>query len=167
MAPDLSWEGSAVQRKWLEAFLKNPNTLRPAIIRRMPRLNLTDQEIGILADYIMTVYQDPAFAGPGLPPQSFTPEMVERGRQLFYSKYACQSCHIVDYQKDKGYIGPGLAQVGERLNAQWIYHWLKDPQSLRPGTIEPNQHLSDDEARALTAFLVSLKGQPRREAGKP
>jgi mono/diheme cytochrome c family protein len=166
MAPDLTWEGSAVQRKWLESFLKNPNTLRPALIRRMPRLNLTDQEIRILADYMMTVYQDPAFESPGLPLQSFTPEMVERGRQLFYSKYACQSCHIADYKKDKGYIGPALAQVGERLNADWIYHWLKDPQSLRPGTIEPNQHLSDDEARALTAFLVSLKGQPRQEASK-
>lgn len=92
--------------------------------------------------------------------------MVERGRQLFYSKYACQSCHIADSKKDKGYIGPGLAQVGERLTADWVYHWLKDPQSLRPGTIEPNQHLSDDEARALTAFLMSLKGTPQQEARK-
>ena len=167
MAPELTWEGSAVQRKWLEAFLKNPNTLRPALIRRMPRLNLTDQETSLLADYMMTVYQSPAFEGRSLPLETFAPELVERGRQLFYSKYACQACHIADSQKDKGYIGPGLAQVGERLNAAWIYHWLKDPQSLRPGTMEPNQHLSDDEARALTAFLMSLKGQPRREAGKP
>ena len=167
MAPDLTWEGSAVQRKWLEAFLKNPNTLRPALIRRMPRLNLSSQEITVLTDYIMTVYQNPAFEGRSLTLESFTPELVERGRQLFYSKYACQSCHIADPQKDKGYIGPGLAQAGERLNAAWIYNWLKDPQALRPGTMEPNQHLSDDEARALTAFLMSLKGQPRREAGKP
>ena len=31
MAPDLTWEGSAVQRPWLISFLKNPNTLRPAL----------------------------------------------------------------------------------------------------------------------------------------
>ena len=43
-----------------------------------------------------------------------------------------------------------------------MYHWLKDPQALRPGTIEPNQQMSDDDARALTAFLASLKGQPIR-----
>ena len=42
MAPDLTWEGSSVQRQWLVEFLKNPNTLRPALIRRMPRFNLTD-----------------------------------------------------------------------------------------------------------------------------
>jgi hypothetical protein len=61
MAPDLTWAGSAVQRMWLFDFLKNPNTLRPALIRRMPKFNLSDVEAGILADYIMTVYQTPAF----------------------------------------------------------------------------------------------------------
>jgi len=73
---------------------------------------------------------------------------------LFYSKYACQSCHIVDPQNDKGYVGPTLTQVGARLNAAWIFHWLKDPQSLRPGTLEPNRNMSDADARALTAFLM-------------
>ena len=41
MAPDLTWEGTAVQRDWLVQFLKNPETLRPALIRRMPKFNLT------------------------------------------------------------------------------------------------------------------------------
>jgi mono/diheme cytochrome c family protein len=166
MAPDLSWEGSSVQRKWLADFMKNPNTLRPALIRRMPRFNLTDAEINVVTDYIMGVYQTPAFDRDSLELASFTPAMVEQGRQLFYSKYACQSCHIADYKQDKGYIGPSLAQVGLRLNAAWIYHWLKDPQALRPGTIEPNQHLSDGDARLLTAFLTSLKSRAGQEAMK-
>ena len=61
MAPDLTWEGSSVQATWLVDFLKNPNTLRPALIRRMPKFNLTDAEAKTLTDYIMTVYQTPAF----------------------------------------------------------------------------------------------------------
>jgi len=166
MAPDLSWEGSAVQRKWLADFLKNPNTLRPALIRRMPKFNLTDAEITTLTDYMMTVYQTPAFDRDSIDPAGFTPAMVEQGRQLFYSKYACQSCHIVDFKRDKGYIGPSLTQVGSRLNAAWIYRWLKDPQALRPGTLEPNQHLSDGDARMLTAFLLSLKSRAGQEAMK-
>ena len=48
MAPDLTWEGTAVQREWLTQFLKNPGTLRPALIRRMPKFNLTDSEINTL-----------------------------------------------------------------------------------------------------------------------
>src|ERR1700758_4648526 len=57
LAPDLTWEGSSVQRQWLEDFLRNPNTLRPSLIRRMPRFNLKPDEVTTLADYIMTVYQ--------------------------------------------------------------------------------------------------------------
>jgi mono/diheme cytochrome c family protein len=154
MAPDLSWEGSAVQRRWLAAFMKNPNTLRPALIRRMPRFNVTDAEAQSIADYISTVYQTPDFDRDELDPARFTPADVELGRQLFYSKYACQSCHIVDPQNDKGYIGPTLTQVGARLSGAWIFHWLKNPQALRPGTIEPNRNLSDADAHALTAFLM-------------
>src|SRR5207302_139694 len=126
--------------------------------RRMPRFNLTDAEINELTDYIMTVYQSPAVDRDSMPLTGFSPTQVEQGRQLFYSKYACQSCHIVDAKSDKGYIGPTLTQVGSRLTGAWIYNWLKNPQSLRPGTVEPNRNLSDDDAKALTAFLMTQKG---------
>jgi mono/diheme cytochrome c family protein len=166
MAPDLTWEGSAVQRKWLEEFFRNPNTLRPALIRRMPKFNLTSEEISTLTDYIMTVYQTPSFDRESMPVSGYSPTQVEQGRQLFYSKYACQSCHIVDPKVDKGYIGPTLTGVGLRLNAAWIYHWLKSPQTLRPGSIEPNRSMSDEDARALTAFLMSQKSSGQQEAKK-
>lgn len=166
MAPDLTWEGSAVQRQWLTEFLHNPNTLRPSLIRRMPRFNLSDSDNKELTDYILTVYQSP-YIDPDLAPTTVnSPEIIEHGRQVFYSKYACQSCHIADTKTDKGYIGPTLTQVGSRLTAAWIYAWLKNPQALRPGTTEPNQSLSDDDARALTAFLTSLKGPGGQGAKK-
>ena len=157
MAPDLTWEGTAVQREWLVQFLKNPETLRPALIRRMPKFNFSDSEINELSDYIMTAYQTPEFDRDSLPVSELTPALADQGKQLFYSKFACQSCHIADFTKDKGYIGPALAGTGKRFNAAWVYHWMKDPQALRPGTLEPNQHMTDDEAKALTAFLMSLK----------
>ena len=166
MAPDLSWEGSSVQRQWLVEFLKNPNTLRPALIRRMPKFNLTDAEITELTDYIETVYQTPSFDRDDLPSTAFTPQMADQGRQLFYSKYQCSSCHIIDPKKDKGYIGPVLSGVGLRLTAAWMYHWFKDPQALRPGTIEPNQQINDGDARALTAYMLTLKARPNAEATK-
>ncbi|HEX8925647.1 MAG TPA: cytochrome c, partial [Terriglobales bacterium] len=149
---------------WLVNFFKNPNTLRPALIRRMPKFNLSDSEITLLTDYMMTVYQTPSFDRDWQPYAASTPTLIEQGRQLFYSKYSCQSCHIVDTKKDKGYIGPTLSQVGGRLTAAWTYHWLKDPQSLRPGTIEPNQHITDQDAAALTAFLMAQKGGSQTSA---
>jgi mono/diheme cytochrome c family protein len=166
MAPDLTWEGSSVQRQWLVEFLKNPNTLRPALIRRMPRFNLTDGEVNELTDYIMTVYQSPAVDRDSMPLSGYPQGQVELGKQLFYGKYSCQGCHIVDTKTDKGYIGPTLTQVGSRLTAAWIFQWMKNPQALRPGTMEPNRAMSDEDTGALTAFLISQKGAGKSEVAK-
>ena len=166
MAPDLTWEGSSVQRPWLVEFLKNPNTLRPALVRRMPRFNLTDGEANELTDYIMTVYQSPAIDRDSMPLSGYPKGEVELGRQLFYGKYACQGCHIVDTKADKGYIGPTLTSVGSRLTAAWIFQWMKNPQALRPGTLEPNRAMSDEDARALTAFLISQKSGSKSEVAR-
>jgi mono/diheme cytochrome c family protein len=166
MAPDLTYEGTAVQRDWLVQFLKNPETLRPALIRRMPKFNFTDAEINTLTDYMLTVYQTSEFERDSIPASELSAAMTELGKQLFYSKFGCQSCHIADFANDKGYIGPALAGTGKRFNAAWVYHWLKDPQALRPGTIEPNQHMTDEEARNLTAFLMSLEASGTKGAAK-
>jgi mono/diheme cytochrome c family protein len=166
MAPDLTWEGSSVQRPWLVEFLRNPNTLRPSLIRRMPRFNLTDGEVNELADYIMTVYQSPSINRDSMPLSGYPQGQVELGRQLFYGKYACQGCHIVDTKTDKGYIGPTLTQVGSRLTAAWIFAWMKNPQALRPGTIEPNRAMSDEDVRALTAFLMAQEGGGKSEVAR-
>ena len=160
LAPDLTWEGTSVQRAWLVNFLKNPNTLRPALIRRMPKFNVTDVEANTLADYIMTVYQTPAFDRDEIPAERLNAAEVERGRGLFYGKYGCQSCHIVDPAKDKGYIGPTLTQAGTRLTAAWVFHWMKNAQSLRPGSLEPVWNMSDGDAQAITAFVMAQKNVP-------
>jgi len=165
MAPDLAWEGSSVQRSWLKNFLKNPNTLRPALIRRMPKFNVTDQEADVLADYIMTAYQTPAFNADEIDASKFSAADAASGRDLYYGKYACNSCHILDPKKDKGYIGPTLTQAGLRLNAAWIFHWLKNAQTLRPGSLELNWNMNDVDARAITAFLMTQKA-PSKE-GEP
>ncbi|HYU46661.1 MAG TPA: c-type cytochrome [Terriglobales bacterium] len=166
MAPDLTFEGSSVQREWLVQFLRNPNTLRPALIRRMPKFNLTEAEINTLTDYILTVFQSPKVDRDSMPVAGYASGQVELGKQLYYSKYGCQACHIIDTKQDKGYIGPTLTYVGSRLTAAWIYGWIKDPWALRPGTLEPKRNMSDDDARALTAFLMTQKGSEKQEAKK-
>ena len=161
MAPDLSFEGSAVQRKWLLDFMKNPNTLRPMLIRRMPKFNLSDAEIETLSDYMLSAYQASGFDSQALEASALSADAAARGKELFYSRYACQSCHTADFKKDKGYVGPSLADVGNRLTPVWIYKWLKNPRALNPSTMMPNPNLPDREARDLTAFLVTLKAHPK------
>ena len=155
LAPDLSWEGSRAQRRWIVDFLKNPQTLRPTLIFRMPQFNVTDQEANLLADYLTMAFQTELVDLSAANPAQFTREQAATGKQLYESKYQCQSCHTIG--ATGGYVGPNLINIGNWLNAAWIQGWLKNPQALVPDTIEPRRAFSPDEIQALTAYLLTLK----------
>lgn len=155
LAPDLSFEGSRAQRPWTIEFLKNPQTLRPTLIFRMPQFNMTDQEAAIIADYLGMVTQSPSVRLTAIDQKQFTPQIVEIGKQLFEVKYQCNNCHTIG--SSGGYVGPNLSNAGNWLNAAWIEEWLRDPQALVPGTIEPRRSFTDQEMQALTAYVLTLK----------
>ena len=139
LAPDLSYEGSLAQKKWIYDFLKNPQTVRPALILRMPQFNMTDKEATILAEYLSLAVQKPGVNPESVDAKAFTPAMVADGKQLYQGKYQCQSCHTIG--NTGGYVGPNLNNAGNWLTAAWIEAWLRDPQALQPGTIEPRREL--------------------------
>ena len=154
-APDLSFEGSRAQRSWLVAFLKSPQTLRPTLTLRMPQFNMTDTEAATLADYLAMVTQSPTVSLASVASKDLTPEAARLGKQLYEVKYQCQSCHTIG--SSGGYVGPNLSNLGNWMNAAWIEGWLRDPQALVPGTIEPRRTLPDQEVTALTAYLMTLR----------
>jgi cbb3-type cytochrome oxidase cytochrome c subunit len=155
LAPDLTFEGSRAQRKWMVDFLKNPQTLRPTLTFRMPQFNMTTEEATILADYLGIVMQTPDVNLEGVDAKRFTPSMAGLGKQLYEVKYQCQSCHTIG--STGGYVGPNLSNVGNWMNPAWLEGWLKDPQSLVPDAIEPRRAFTDEERTALTAYLMTLK----------
>jgi mono/diheme cytochrome c family protein len=165
LAPDLSYEGSRAQRAWLVSFLKNPQTIRPTLIFRMPQFNMTDEEAAIIADYLGMVMQSRAVSIGTTDLKAFTPPMAALGKQLFELKYQCQSCHTVG--ATGGYVGPNLNAAGNWLNAAWIDAWLSDPQALVPGTIEPRREFTDEERHALTAYLLTLREGPQVGSSAP
>ena len=155
LAPDLSYEGSRAQRQWLVEFLKNPQTLRPTLVLRMPQFNMSDKDAATLADYIALVLQHPD-ANPGnFEAKQFTPAMAALGKQLYEVKYQCQSCHTIG--GTGGYVGPNLNNAGNWLTPGWVEAWLRNPQSLVPDTIEPRRNLTENEVQSLTAYLMTLK----------
>jgi mono/diheme cytochrome c family protein len=155
LAPDLSYEGSRAQRRWLIAFLKNPLTLRPTLTVRMPQFNMSDKEAATIADYLQIVLQSPRVELSSVSPKDFTPDMANLGKQLYEVKYQCQNCHTIG--SSGGYVGPALTNVGNWMNPAWIKAWLKNPQALVPGAIEPRRDFTDEEINALTAYLLTLR----------
>jgi mono/diheme cytochrome c family protein len=155
LAPDLSFEGSRAQRQWMAEFVKNPLTVRPTLIFRMPQFDITDQEASVIADYLSMVTQSPSVKLSAVDQKQFTPQMADMGKQLYEVKYQCNACHTIG--STGGYVGPNLSNAGNWLNTAWIEEWLKNPQALVPGTIEPRRTLTDQEVQDLTAYLLTLK----------
>jgi mono/diheme cytochrome c family protein len=162
LAPDLTYEGSRSNHEWLVQFLKNPQTIRPSLTVRMPRFEMTEKDASTLADYISSTLQKPDVNPKAISQTEFTAEMSDRGKQLFETKYACQSCHTIG--SSGGYVGPSLNNVADWLTPAWIEAWLRNPQALVPGTIEPRHTLSDNEIKDMTAYLLTLKQPPATES---
>jgi mono/diheme cytochrome c family protein len=155
LAPDLSYERSRAQKKWIADFLKNPQTNRPTLILRMPQFNMPDKDAAIAAEFLSTAVQKPGVNPESLDSRQFTPAMVSTGKQLYEVKYRCQSCHTIGGTGSS--VGPNLNNAGNWLTPAWIEAWLRNPQDLQPDTIEPRRNFTDQEIRALTAYLMTLR----------
>jgi mono/diheme cytochrome c family protein len=155
LAPDLSYEGSRAEKKWIAEFLKNPQTIRPTLILRMPQFNMSDKDAGIVAEYLSMALLKPDVDPNSVDARQFAQPMVSLGKQLYEVKYQCQSCHTIGGAG--GYVGPNLNNAGNWLTPAWIEAWLRNPQALQPDAIEPRRNFTEDEVSALTAYLMTLK----------
>ncbi|MBI3804589.1 MAG: c-type cytochrome [Nitrospirae bacterium] len=89
-------------------------------------------------------------------------ELTDQGKELF-EEHGCIGCHMVG--KKGGTLGPYLSRAGFMLQPQFIYRWIRNPQSFKPKTRMPNLGLSEDEALAVTLYLTTLKGPPLQPDG--
>jgi len=92
------------------------------------------------------------------------PAMEESGKHLYINKYGCNSCHSIGEQG--GLVGPALDRAGFRLNDTWIYRWIIYPQGIKKHTRMPNLGINEQDARALTAYLNTLRA-PKPEQPVP
>jgi cytochrome c oxidase subunit 2 len=85
--------------------------------------------------------------------------------KAIYARSACVGCHAIR-GVSAGALGPDLTHFGSRAlfgaglwptTPDHVVAWLKDPPALKPGAKMPNLDLSDADARALAAYLLSLK----------
>lgn len=80
------------------------------------------------------------------------------GLQIFRDR-TCANCHLQS-------IGPDLSHIATRRTLaagaidntpENLAAWLHDPDNFKPGSNMPNLKLSDDEVRALVAYLETQK----------
>lgn len=102
--------------------------------------------------------------------------LVAMGRDVFLNQSFCVACHAVNGTPAAGVIGPNLTRVGARSTIaagmlentpENLFRWIRDPQSVKPDARMPGAsymaggwpatNLTDDQVRALAAYLTSLR----------
>ena len=142
--------GSQLIRDYIASYLLNPGAVRVSVEARMPVFHMQPDEANVFADYLSTVFLDDSMEAFDA---NFTAADARRGQEL-YGQFGCAACHQLG--TTGGYVGPELSATGTRLKPGWIAAWLTTPSVYRPGTLQPDYGLSSADARALTAYLISL-----------
>lgn len=172
--PTLQAEGARVYPDWLFEFLKNPSDIRYGLKVRMPTFDMSDEEATTLVKYFSALDDEP-FPYETLEPPMSTSAELRVGKQIF-DELKCESCHpsqgeIIPEGSDKA-GRPDLSLAKQRLKADWLIDWLKDPQSFQRGTAMPQawplvggQHMAVDgyadndaekQIQLVRDYLISL-----------
>ena len=80
--------------------------------------------------------------------------LVPQGKRLF-TEQGCYGCHTVG--KTGTPIANDLSQVGSKYPESYLRGWLREPQQQKPRAHMPKIQMTEADARALTAYLASLK----------
>jgi cytochrome c2 len=144
--PSLMGEGAKVQSHWLFKFIHEPSSIRPWLHLRMPTFNLIDDQVNSIVRYFQSVSEQNLLYH-FWKEKDYTVEEKKELKTLF-DMLQCIKCH----QFGKGgeaisaaELAPDLSLTKERLKPKWVKDWLKNPQSLQPGTKMPNFFIDIDE----------------------
>lgn len=144
----------ADQTQWLVQALDQVDAFNPL---KMPNFELSDEDAEALTIALMSLSEVSA------PSKRY--EVPMQRRVVFNPKdefgelqrhYRCLSCHKI---RDSGdLLASDLTYEGNRVNRQWLYHFLVKPYSMRRMlTIAmPIFHFSDDESRLMADYMSNV-----------
>ncbi len=85
---------------------------------------------------------------------SHAPEFTQAKRLMIES--GCHGCHEIKGYTELPKVGPELGRIAQKTNPQWIYRWVRNPKDYNPHTRMPTFLFTDDQAEAVTAYLMGL-----------
>jgi cytochrome c oxidase subunit II len=104
-------------------------------------------------------------AAQARPPAAPSAGDALRGSQLFRDR-TCINCHAIAGTDATSRVGPDLSHIASRTTlgagimqntSENLARWIADPQKIKGGVLMPNLQLSDDDVRAITAYMETLK----------
>lgn len=170
-APDLFYAGNKFQKDWLVEYLQRPTVIRkaghtgdPGFLKGQPEFTglhpvLKPQDAETLATALMSLKL------PELETIPIDPAPLSKGKQvrikiLFERDYSCIACHEsynLARQPRGGVSGPSLIDAGNRLQAEWVYLWLKQPKTFLKKGRMPVYQFDEETLLNLTRYIASHK----------
>lgn len=172
--PDLYYAGSKFNKDWLAKWLQDPIKIRPAgeFYRKHVKPGtkedvvdeasltehpeLTAEEAQAAANALMTLTGPAGLVEKGaFKNQKVTAAM---GAMYFNKLRGCAACHMTAPGKG-GLSGPEMAVAGARLQPDFIYSYIKDPQKIDKSIWMPKLDISEADLQKLTSYIVQLSAK--------
>jgi mono/diheme cytochrome c family protein len=153
VAPDLRKVASKVDPSWLVEWIQEPKSYWAHT--KMPTFHFTREESQAAAAYLVNASrfsQGSTYPGNG---------DVAAGQKLV-QEIGCLGCHQVNEVGNA--FAPDLSHVASKVNADWLFAWIKNPSDYLPRTVMPSLRLSDEQAAHITAYLMTL-GEKKEQPG--
>ncbi len=156
-----------LDRQTLVEWIEDPGNLKPetrmeehALVYKGGKANLTNDEIGAIADFLLSLRPVSADAEP-TPTPVVSGDPVEVGQAVFVSN--CASCHSTG---SDSIVGPGLAGIAGRAPGGNADSYIKE-SIVEPGAIIADGYqnimpssfgssLSTEQIAGLVAYLKTL-----------
>lgn len=168
--PDLFFAGDKFQKKWLENYLRKPETIRlaghtrdPGFLKGQPQYTgphptLNPKEAQQMTEYLTSLKIMKDVLPFDLPALSKGKRV--RVKILFERDYSCIACHQsynLARQPRGGVSGPSLIDAGRRLRPEWVYQWLKNPGQFITRNRMPRYTLDEETLRKMTQYIMFHK----------
>ena len=152
-----------VNFSWIKKWIANPKGHDSKA--RMPNLKLSDEEIEAVIAYLASIadsdFPEIEFEDYlRLPESEFDDEQYEKMDSLYaegkavFSASRCVICHRVNEEFGAVGVGPDLGKIFIKVNRNWLYQWIKEPQNYFPNTQMSKFRLDDEKLRGLVEFLM-------------
>lgn len=162
--PSLNGIERRLRPDWIAKYLQQPHDLRPGLIAMMPRLAISERQARRVAIWLVS-----SEAPPVTLPND--PATLRRGRALLETQ-GCGTCHrfsgveplpasvvpvpIAPAALAAGIrLAPDLRYARERIQTAHLVQWLRDPASIKPDTKMPKVPLSQEQAMAIAAYVMT------------
>lgn len=149
---------------WMVRWVTNPHEFHPKT--RMPNFTFKPEQAESIVAYLLDAtkpdsekWLETRPLPTGIDPNNAA--LVAHGKELVDS-LGCRGCHGFAEGESPALLGenkdivPNLSHVAEKTDARWLYYWIKGPRQYSPISRMPSLRLSDDEAKSIVSFLLTL-----------